>query len=112
MLLLYFFQKYLSNKDDPSFLQFWEHRFLTKLRYYIFGAILYYAFIVGVMVEILLWGSDSFLFGVLIFMAVTILYGGALFRALFRFFGENNRRYILLRSGFQHDTFDKGNVIN
>jgi hypothetical protein len=112
MLVLYLLKKYLRRKTDPQFVVFWEHQFLRKIRYYIFAAILYYAFVVGVMVEILLWGNDSFLFGILVFMVVAVLYGGALFRYMFRFFGEHNQRYILIKSGFQDGTFDKSNVIN
>lgn len=112
MLVLYLLQRHLKRKDDASFILFWEHKFLHRLRYYLFGAFLYYVFVVGILVELLLWGNQSFLFGILVFAFVALFYGSMLLRFIIQFFSTHNQRYILLRSGFQTETFDKSNVIN
>ncbi len=112
MLILYLLGKRLDKKDDHAFLNYWELKFLPRLRYYMFGALIYYALALGIILEVLLWGNDSILFGLLMLVLASITYGILLLRSAIRFFAKYNGRYIIVKSGGSRDTFDKSNVVN
>lgn len=112
MLILYLLDRYLRQKDDTAFIRFWETKIIAKVRYYGMGMFVYYGVAVWVIVRLLLLGSDSWLLGFFVFIFTAIVYGFYFFRYILRFFALNNQRYILAKSGFSPDTFDKSNVVN
>lgn len=112
MLITYLFSKYLQKKDDYSFETFWETKFIPKTRYYFIGATLYFIVVDGLIIELLLWGNESVFFGIIVFFLFTMFFGVYYLRAIFKFFGRQNRRYLQIKSGMTQDEFDKSNVIN
>ena len=112
MLILYLIDRYLRKKDDSKFIRFWETRILSKARYYGIIVLIYYGLAVWLIVRILLWGNDSFFLGFLVFVFTAMIYGYYFIRNIVRFFALNNQRYIMAKSGFSQDTFDKSNVVN
>ena len=112
MLVVYFLSKWLDKKDDYAFEQIWEKRFVGRMRYYMIGFVIYFFLVVGALVELLLWGNDSVLFALFIMFFTGIVYGFYLLRSLLRFLAKMNQRYLLVKSGYRQDTFDKSNVVN
>jgi len=112
MVILYLLDRYLQKINDSKFIRFWEKRILSKARYYGIIVLFYYGLAVWLIVRILLWGNDSFLLGFFVFAFTAMIYGFYFIRYILKFFALNNQRYILAKSGFSPDTFDKSNVVN
>jgi hypothetical protein len=108
MLGIYMFQRFLNKLDDYKFENTWQNKILTKQRFYWFAAAIYYFVAVGIINRLLLFNNDSLFLGILVTIFVLFVYGSYFGRSLLKFIAINNQRFILLKSGFNDETFDNG----
>ena len=114
MFGIYLFQRFLNRKSDYEFEQYWENKFVPRQRKYWFMALIYFFVAIGVISELLLYNTSSFLLGFFVIVLVAIIYGGYFVRSVLRFIGVNNTRYLQLKRGmYQEETsgFSKDNVV-
>ncbi len=112
MLALWLFSRYLKKLDDYKFTSLWEKRVQGKGRFYFLGLFIYYIIAVGVITQILLYGSSSVFFDIILTMFVIFIYGYYLIRNLLRFIALENNRYMQIKMGHQTESFSKNNVVN
>lgn len=111
MLIMHLLNKYLGNIEDYKFEKIWENQFLKHKRTYLFITFFYFVLAVGVISNILMFGNDNFVLGLLTMFLVGTIYGGYFLRSFLRFIGTQNARYFTLKTGGFTDTFSKDNVV-
>jgi|LGOV01.1.fsa_nt_gb hypothetical protein len=116
MLGIYLFQRFLNKLDDYKFENIWQNKILKRQRFYWLGAVFYYFFAVGLINKVLLFNNDSLLLSVFVTIFVLFIYGSYFGRSLLKFIALNNRRFMILKSGFTNEpftnsSFSKDNVV-
>lgn len=112
MLITFIFDRYFKRLPDARFERIWEKRILANVRLFPFSLMVYYILVVWIISSIILIGNESFFMGILVFGVVALFYGYGLLRSILRFYGTYTKRYLMIKSGYRDDTFDKSNVIN
>ncbi|QMS85858.1 hypothetical protein [Candidatus Xianfuyuplasma coldseepsis] len=112
MLVTFLFDRYFKRLPDARFERFWEKRILTNIRLFPLAFMVYYILGVWLVSSLILIGNESFFIGLLVFGVVALLYGYGLLRSILRFYGTYTKRYLMIKSGYREDTFDKSNVVN
>jgi len=112
MLALWLFSRYLNHLDDYKYTSLWEKRIQGKGRYYFFGLFIYYIIAVGIISQILLYGSSTIFFDIILTMFVMFIYGYYFIRNIVRFIALENNRYMQIKMGHQTESFSKSNVVN
>lgn len=114
MIGIYLFQRFLNKKSDYDFERYWEDKFVPRQRNYWFIALIYFFFMIGIISELLLYNTSSFIIGFLVIVFVAIIYGGYFVRSVLRFIAINNSRYMSIKTGMQFqntNSFNKDNVV-
>ena len=111
MLVMYLLTKYLDKLSDNKFQTFYENKLMRRSRYFFIGALIYFVAAVAIITEVILYGNDSFIMGMLVFFLTAIVYGVLFIGNVIKFMGKHNSRLIHLKMGQTTSTFNKDNVV-
>ena len=111
MLAVYLFDKYLSKFDDYNFEKYWENKIVKRSRLYLIGAVIYFLVAITIITEIILIGNGSLFVAIMVFGLTFIIYGIYYLRAILKFIGKHNTRYLQIKMGYRNEGFSKDNVV-
>lgn len=111
MIVFWLLSKYLERLPEDRFVSLWQTKVMNHLRRHLLWMLVHFFVGVAVFSQILLWGSDSILLELIVYVMVLFVYGIVYAQMTLRFFGAQNGRFIQAQFQGSLDGFDKSNVV-